>query len=171
MGVMRGMWLAVLAGVCVVAGAQQPTATLKAKPKPAGPAGQTDANLRKADVAFRAGYAAVQAGNLAEAEARFAEAVRFAPQMALAHQAYGTVLAQRQKPELAVPELERALVLEKKQGQVDAGLLTNLMLAREVLGLRLAGTDAEGARLQLELALAAAREVAVQARLKDEQRA
>ena len=35
MGVMRGMWLAVLAGVCVVAGAQQPTATLKAKPKPA----------------------------------------------------------------------------------------------------------------------------------------
>src|SRR4051812_15350592 len=38
--------------------------------------------IKKADTAFRAGYAAQQAGQLEEARAHFAEVVRLAPQIA-----------------------------------------------------------------------------------------
>jgi Flp pilus assembly protein TadD len=82
--------------------------------------------LKRADAAFRAGYAAQQAGNLELARAHFAEAARFAPRIPEAHEALGTVLIQLGKPAEAVQELEAALKL--KPG--DQGIETNLALAQ-----------------------------------------
>ena len=81
--------------------------------------------LKRADAAFRAGYAAQQAGNLELARAKFADAVRLAPQIPEAHEALGAVLVQLDKPREAIPELETALKLKP----ADAGIETNLALA------------------------------------------
>ena len=85
---------------------------------------QPDA-LKRADTAFRAGYAARQAGNLEQARARFAEAARLAPQIAEAHEALGAVLVEMGKPAEATPAFEAALKL--KPG--DPAIELNLALA------------------------------------------
>jgi tetratricopeptide (TPR) repeat protein len=81
--------------------------------------------LRRADTAFRAGLAAQQAGDLAQARAKFAEAAHLAPKIPEAHEALGTVLLQLGKPSEALPELETALKL--KPG--EQGFESNLALA------------------------------------------
>jgi tetratricopeptide (TPR) repeat protein len=81
--------------------------------------------LQRADAAFKAGYAARQAGNLAEAQAQFAEVVRLAPAIPEAHAALGEVLVEVNKPDQAVPELEAAF---KLRGD-DPGIEGNLALA------------------------------------------
>ncbi len=100
---------------------------LQAAQAPTQPTGQQkpDDLLQRADAAFRAGYAARQAGNLESARAQFAEAARLAPQIAEGHEALGEVLIELGKPAEAVPELESALNL--KPG--DQGVETNLALA------------------------------------------
>ena len=81
--------------------------------------------IKRADAAFRAGYAAHQAGNLELARAKFAEAARLAPAIPEAHEALGAVLVELGKPAQAVPELEAALQL--KSG--DQGIESNLAFA------------------------------------------
>ena len=81
--------------------------------------------LKQADAAFHAGYAALQTGNLEQARTQFAEASRLAPQIPEGHEALGTVLVELGKPADAIPELQTALSL--KPG--DPGFETNLALA------------------------------------------
>ena len=81
--------------------------------------------LRKADAAFRAGFAAQQAGNLELARAQFAEAVQLAPQIAEGYEALGTVLLHLGKPREATRSLETALKLQPK----SSGNESNLALA------------------------------------------
>lgn len=89
-------------------------------------AGAPDAEeLKRADAAFKDGYAARQAGNLEAARAKFAEVVRLAPAIPEAHAALGEVLIELKRPAEAIPELEAALKL--KQG--DTGVESNLALA------------------------------------------
>jgi protein O-GlcNAc transferase len=88
--------------------------------------GQPNAEaLHKADVAFRAGYAASQAGHFEEARAQFAEVVRLAPAIAEGHEALGSALIALSHPAEAVPELQKAAKL--KPG--DAGIESNLAIA------------------------------------------
>ena len=94
----------------------------------------TQAALQKADAAFRAGYAAMQAGKLQEARQDFADTVALAPQLPEAHVALGAILVQLKRPEQAIPELEKALKL--KPG--DATAVLNLVLADEAIGKKLA---------------------------------
>src|ERR1035438_285552 len=61
---------------------------------PQKPAPPNRGALTRADAAFRAGFAARQAGNLPEARARFAEAARLAPRIPEAHEALGAVLGE-----------------------------------------------------------------------------
>ena len=82
-------------------------------------------SLQQADAAFRAGYAAQQAGQLDVAREQFAEAVKLAPGIAEAHEALGTVLVEMGKPADAVPQLEAAARLKPD----DQGIETNLALA------------------------------------------
>src|SRR5208282_5259580 len=89
-------------------------------PAPAG----ADA-IKRADEAFRAGYAAQQAGNIEEARAQFAEAVRLAPKIAEAHEALGAVLLELDKPSDAVAELEAAFKLKP----ADPGIESDLAMA------------------------------------------
>ena len=81
--------------------------------------------MQKADAAFRAGYAAQQAGQLEEARARFAEVVRLAPQIAEGHEALGAVLLELRRPADAIPQLEAAARLKPN----DQGIETNLAYA------------------------------------------
>ncbi len=85
--------------------------------KPAAPDNaKTRVALEQADAAFKAGYAAMQAGKLEEARADFARAVRFAPQVPEAHLALGAILEQLGQHAKAIPELQKAL--ELKPGDV-----------------------------------------------------
>src|SRR5690348_6061440 len=59
--------------------------------------GNADA-LRKADAAFRAGYAASQQGHYEEARAQFAEVVRLAPQIPEGHEALASALTALGRP-------------------------------------------------------------------------
>src|ERR1700735_1397770 len=88
-----------------VTGAQT---TPDAQTAPASPASDS---LQQADAAFHAGYAALQAGNLEQARAQFAQASRLAPQIPEAHEALADVLIQLGKPGDAIPEFEAALKL------------------------------------------------------------
>ena len=81
--------------------------------------------LKKADAAFRAGYAAQQAGRLEEARAQFAEVVRLAPQIAEGREALGVVLLELNKPGEAIPQLEAAARVKPN----DQGIETNLAYA------------------------------------------
>jgi tetratricopeptide (TPR) repeat protein len=81
--------------------------------------------LKRADVAFHAGYDALQSGNLELARAKFAEASHLAPRIPEAHEALGAVLVELGRPAEAVEELEAASKL--KPG--DQGIETNLALA------------------------------------------
>jgi len=82
---------------------------------------QTDA-MQKADVAFRAGYAARAAGNLEEARARFAEVVRLAPQIPEGHQALGAILLELGKSDQAIPQLEAAARLKPNDQLTETNL-------------------------------------------------
>jgi len=84
----------------------------------------TDA-AKLADIAFRAGYAARQSGDLETARARFAEVVRLEPQIAEGHEALGTVLLEIGQPAPAIVELEAAAKLKP----TDPGIETNLAQA------------------------------------------
>ena len=89
------------------------------------PSARKTGQLKRADAAFRAGYDALQSGNLELARAKFAEASHLAPQIPEAHEALGAVLVELGKPTEAVQELEAARKL--KPG--DQGIETNLALA------------------------------------------
>src|SRR4051794_37500060 len=88
--------------------------------------------LQKADAAFRAGYAAQQAGHLEEARARFTEVVRLAPQIPEGREALGAVLLELSKPAEAISQLEAAARLKPN----DLGIETNLAYAFAQLGQR-----------------------------------
>ena len=105
--------------------------------------------LERADAAFHAGYAAMQAGKLEEARQDFADTVRLAPQLPEAHVALGAILVQLDRPDEAVPELQAALTL--KPGDPIAA--TNLATAHRAIGLRLAGA---GKTVEAEAQLRAA---------------
>ena len=81
--------------------------------------------IKQADAAFHAGYAAMQAGNLEQARAQFAQAAHLAPQIPEGHEALGEVLFELNKPAEAVPEFEAALQLRPG----DQGIESNLALA------------------------------------------
>ncbi len=91
-------------------------------------------SLRRADAAFKAGYAAMQSGNLEEARKNFAEAVRLAPRIPESHVALGIVLAQLGHAEEAIHEFE--LTLKLRPG--DAMARMNLSMVHETLAQRLA---------------------------------
>ena len=80
---------------------------------------------KNADAAFRAGFAAQQAGQLEEARSRFAEVVRLAPQIAEGHEALGAVLLELSRSAEAIPQLEAAARLKPN----DQGIETNLAYA------------------------------------------
>ncbi len=77
---------------CVCAAAQKP----KQKASEA---------VEQASAAFRAGVAAQQAGQLDEARAQFAKAVRLQPKIAEGHEALGAVLLEMGNAAAAVAEL------------------------------------------------------------------
>ncbi len=81
--------------------------------------------IQQADAAFRAGYAAQQAGRLEEARTQFAEVVRLAPQIAEGREALGVVLLEQGKASDAVPQLAEAARLKPK----DQAFETNLAYA------------------------------------------
>jgi protein O-GlcNAc transferase len=87
-------------------------------------------SLKQADAAFRAGYAAQQAGQLEVARERFAEAVKLAPRIPEAREALGAVLLEMSKPVDAVPQLEAAARLKPN----DQGIETNLAFAYALSG-------------------------------------
>ncbi len=86
--------------------------------------------LQSADAAFRAGYAAVQSGNLNEARKQFQSVTTLAPAISEGHSALGAVLVQLGALSQAIAELKHALVLNKK----DAAAQTNLAMAYEQTG-------------------------------------
>ncbi len=90
--------------------------------------------IQQADAAFRAGYSAMQAGELEKAQLDFARAVRLAPGMAEPRVALGAILVQLGKPTQAIVELQSALAL--KPGDVNAE--ANLAMAHEAQGRGLA---------------------------------
>ena len=81
--------------------------------------------IKRADIAFHAGYAARQAGNLELARSKFAEAVRLQPGIAEGHEALGTVLVELGKPIDGAREFEAAARI--KPG--DENIETNLALS------------------------------------------
>ena len=86
--------------------------------------------LKRADVAFRAGYAAQQAGNLELAREKFGEVVKLAPRIAEGHEALGALLLEMNRAPEAIAELEAAARL--KPG--DTGNEANLALAYAATG-------------------------------------
>ncbi len=90
------------------------------------PAGHED-ELREADAAFHAGYAAVQNGDLAAAKDDFQKVARLAPEISEGHSALGSVLLQLSQPSAAIPELERALAIKAD----DRSAQINLAVAYE----------------------------------------
>lgn len=114
--------LSAFAGTPFVCGA---VAAFQAQSSP----GAAQAALQRADAAFRAGYAAMQAGKAEEARQDFAETVKLAPQLPEAHVALGAILVQLDRPEEAIPELQKALDL--KPG--DAGAEEDLARAHALL--------------------------------------
>jgi protein O-GlcNAc transferase len=123
--------------------------SINADAQAARPSNATQTALQKADAAFRAGYAAMQAGRLEEARQDFASAVALAPQLPEAHIAMGAILVQLDRPAEAVPELEKALRL--KHGDTTAAV--NLALAHEAIGKKLA---AQGKSVDAETQIRAA---------------
>ena len=87
--------------------------------------------LKKADAAFRAGYAAQQAGQLEEARARFSEVVRLAPQIPEAREALGAVLLELGRPADAVSQLEAAEKLKPEDQAIETNLAYGLAQAGE----------------------------------------
>jgi len=111
-----------------------PMCSLAVAGQTAKPQSGVNSALQRADAAFRAGYAAMQAGKLEEARKDFAESVRLAPNLPEPHQALGSILGQMDRPGEAIPEFEKALKL--KPG--DAATIGNLSAAHEGFGRKLA---------------------------------
>jgi protein O-GlcNAc transferase len=86
--------------------------------------------VKRADTAFRAGFAARQAGDLELARAKFAEVVRLQPGIAEGHEALGAVLFELGKTSEGLVQFEAAAKL--KPG--DDAIETNLALAYEHAG-------------------------------------
>src|ERR1700677_1163397 len=78
--------------------------------------------LQRADAAFHAGYAALQAGHLDTAKAEFATAVSLAPQIPEGHEALGAVLVSLGQPAKAIPEFEAALALKPGDQAIESNL-------------------------------------------------
>jgi protein O-GlcNAc transferase len=83
--------------------------------------------LREADAAFHAGYAAVESGDLTAARDDFQKVIQLAPEIPEGHSALGSVLVQLGQPALAIAELERALAMKAD----DRTAQTNLAVAYE----------------------------------------
>ena len=83
------------------------------------------ATAKQADAAFRAGYAAANAGDLENARRSFAKVVQLEPEIPEGHSALGSVLLNLGRPAEAAAELERGLAL--KPG--DPNMEMNLALA------------------------------------------
>ena len=96
------------------------------------------AELIRADAAFKAGYAAVQAGKLDEALGDFRTVVKLAPQLAEGHLALAATLMQLKRPGEAVPELEKALKLKAVDSAGRDEIAENLAAAHEGVGRQLA---------------------------------
>src|SRR5450432_3979095 len=75
---------------------------------------QTSQQIRSADVAFHAGYAAMTSNDLPSAQVEFAKVVRLMPGSAAGHGALGAVLLAEGNLAAAVPELEKAHRLDPK---------------------------------------------------------
>src|SRR6202035_316255 len=69
-------------------------------------------NLRSADAAFHAGYAAEKTGDLSTARQQFERVVQLVPDIAEGHSALGSVLVQLGQYAAAIRELTRALALK-----------------------------------------------------------
>ena len=85
----------------------------------------TNANVKAAEAAFRAGSAAYQQNDLTTAHAQFAKVVHLAPNVATGHTAFGTVLLAEGDAHAAVDELEQARKLDPH----DINATLNLALA------------------------------------------
>ena len=83
--------------------------------------------LRAADAAFHAGYAAEKNGDLATARQQFEKVVELAPDIAEGHSALGSVLVQLGQYPQAIRELTRALKLKAD----DRSAQMNLAVAYE----------------------------------------
>lgn len=130
---------------------------------------KASSDLQRADVAFKAGYAAMQAGRLEEARGDFARAVKLAPQLAEGHLALAAILLELQQPEAAIPELEKALKLRPGEKAAQE----NLALAYESAARNSAAKgDLPVAESQIRKAIAMAKDAAsgdpAQAQLEDE---
>jgi protein O-GlcNAc transferase len=86
---------------------------------------EPSANLKQADAAYREGLAALNRGDLPNAESKFGAVTRLAPAVEQGHSALGAVLIREGRWNEGTRELERALQL--KPG--DAAAQTNLALA------------------------------------------
>ena len=100
------------------------------------------AAAKQADVAFRAGYEAANAGDLERARSSFAEVVRLEPKVPEGHAALGSVLLNLGRPQEAAAELKRGLALKP----ADRDMKMNLALAEAR-----SGHSSEAARLFQEL--------------------
>jgi tetratricopeptide (TPR) repeat protein len=98
-----------------------------AQPQQTGQSQTEHTPIQRADAAFHAGYAAVEAGDLAAAQADFEQVVQLAPEIAEGHSALGSVLVQLGQPRRAIPELERALAIKAE----DPSARVNLAIACE----------------------------------------
>jgi protein O-GlcNAc transferase len=86
--------------------------------------------LRSADAAFRAGYAAEKRGDVSSARQQFEKVVLLAPDIAEGHSALGSVLVQLGEYKRAIRELVRALVLKP----ADRTAQINLAIAYQESG-------------------------------------
>ncbi len=85
---------------------------------------QTAQQIQSADADFRAGYAAMTQGDLAQAHAAFAKVVVLTPKVAAGHSAYGAVLLAEGNAANAVRELELAHRLDPKEETATLNLAT-----------------------------------------------
>ncbi len=79
-------------------------------------------DLKLADAAFHAGYAALKEGNLEAARTQFAAVVRLAPQIPEGHEALAQVLIELNDAPAATTEFEAALKLKPGDPAIEANL-------------------------------------------------
>ena len=92
---------------------------------PASQKAPSEARLRLADEAFRAGSAAYLRNDLQTAHAQFAKLVQLAPKVAAGHTAFGTVLLAEGDARSAAIQFQLAHSLDPQ----DTGAILNLALA------------------------------------------
>lgn len=127
-------WAEYLTLLCICGLAAVHAWAAQQKPAPQNEA-KARAALEQADAAFKAGYAAMQAGKLEEARTDFARAVKFAPQVPEAHLALGAILEQLGQHAKAIPELQKALDLKPGDASTEMDLAqAHEAAAREAAG-------------------------------------